>query len=471
VEPAGPVIVHFDSWRESTGNAMTQHGMRPLLATLLMTLALSPSASAAMSALDPSFGDGGVSITPTPLQSWNGEIYSLAEDSQGRLVATGWGESSFGVIRYLADGSLDLSFVKPFELPEAPYVPGVPWRANFNGLATAFDVAIQSDGRIVLAGFTGLRRDRGIGGFAIARFAEDGQLDPGFGGDGRVVTAVGSQYHGGAFSVDVQEDGKVLVAGIGEAPYLRTEGVLIRYLEDGGVDKGFGRRGRVHFTPRPGARANLREVAVLPSGKILVAGAFDGRFMLARLLPDGRLDRAFGSGDGIVLTDVDGNHSCPGRQCVYLNGLALHQRGIFVVGSFATDQRNYAVLARYRLSGRLDRRFGKEGFVRVRHGGDMSGEGVAIQPNGRVTVAGGYARRGSRQIAVLRFLQNGRPDLTFGQGGLFTRRLGYDSTAFTALVQPEGKVVVGGFVTPKPPLPEGLAYSGQLPHYTLLRFR
>ena len=411
-------------------------------------------------------------ITPAPLELWNGTVCGLAEDSEGRLIAAGGTDSqSFGLLRYLEDGSLDLTFTSRNFEPEDPLAPGGLVETNFGGGAFALDIAIQRNGRIVAAGAAsaGFGQDS-FASFALARYDEDGRRDRNFGKHGRVITRLG-ENDGGAFALAIQPNGKILVAGFRETRTKRTEGLLIRYRPNGAIDRRFGSHGEVHFATRGHGQASLHDVAVLPSGKILLAGGFHGSFMLAKLRADGSPDRSFGDGDGRILTDVDGSSYCASGQCAYANSLALKHSKITLAGNAGDERAAYAVVTRYRANGRLDRGFGEQGVVRARRGTVLYSEQMVLQHDGRIVLAGRYNGKAGYQIAALRFLPNGEPDPSFGHAGFFTSPIGYASAAFAALVQRDGKLVIGGFVKPRAPRFQEIEYPPESPHFTLMRFR
>ena len=102
-------------------------------------------------------------------------------------------------MRYNTDGSLDTSFDSD----------GKVTTAIGSGNDYACSVAIQSDGKIVVAGYS----DNGSNDdFALVRYNTDGSLDTTFDSDGKVTTAIGSGDDQ-AFSVAIQSDGKIVAAG------------------------------------------------------------------------------------------------------------------------------------------------------------------------------------------------------------------------------------------------------------------
>jgi uncharacterized delta-60 repeat protein len=174
--------------------------------------------------------------------------------------------------------------------------------SDFGSFSRAGAVAVQSDGRIVVAGGTS------ASDFALARYTRDGKLDPTFGDDGQVVTNFGCiawypdcgmDSEEEAQAVVVQADGKIVAAGssdvsgrTGEKGCCIRAFALVRYLPDGSLDPSFGTEGKV-VTPFPG-NAYAEDLAIEPDGAIVAAGGGAGYFALARYTTQGRLDPTFG---------------------------------------------------------------------------------------------------------------------------------------------------------------------------------
>lgn len=138
---------------------------------------------------------------------------------------------------------------------------------------------------------------------------------------------------------------------------------------------------------------------------------------LARFRPDGAPDTTFGSG-GVVSTDFGGDLD-------FAAAVALQTDGRIVVAGVEGDDsgagRDFA-LARYTAGGGLDATFGSGGRVTTDFGGDMDdAQGVAVQPDGRIVVAGSViTAAGSRDFGVVRYLPDGRLDPSFGGSGAVT---------------------------------------------------
>jgi uncharacterized delta-60 repeat protein len=132
-----------------------------------------------------------------------------------------------------------------------------------------------------------------------------GELDPTFGGDGRVTIDIQGSPYDFAQSMVVQEDGKIVVAG--PSNYPTAVFAIVRHNTDGSLDAGFGDGGTVRV-PFPNY-ADATSVALQADGKLIVGGTTynDGTgidFAAVRLNRDGSLDTTF-DGDGRVTIDFD----------------------------------------------------------------------------------------------------------------------------------------------------------------------
>jgi uncharacterized delta-60 repeat protein len=232
--------------------------------------------------------------------------YAVALQQEGKIVVVGtayanndYSNEDFAVTRYNANGTLDASF-------------GVNGRVttNFANLAAvASAVAIQSDGKIVVAGgafplFTFL------GDYAIVRYNANGSLDSTFGRGGIVRTrfSAGGSY---AFAVALQADGKIIAGGTVFVDFStddssNTDFALVRYKPNGTLDSTFGNGGGV-MTDFDGFNDDVQTLLIQPDGKIVAVGdaknpAHYYDFALARYLPGGGLDTTFGAA-GKVRTD------------------------------------------------------------------------------------------------------------------------------------------------------------------------
>jgi len=267
-----------------------------------------------------------------------------------------------------------------------------------------------------------------------------GGLDPSFGNQGRLWTPLGaadSSVHAEA----LQADGKIVVAGESGGDF-----ALARYNPDGSLDATFDHGGKVFTSIGGDGDSSANALAIQPDGKIVVAGTSGGEFALARYNPDGSLDKTF-HGDGTLTTDI--------LAVSYATSIALQADGKIVAAGTAIQggfgpgagQSDVAV-ARYNADGSLDASFNHDGIVSTYWGtNDLVGSGVAVQPDGKIVVAGTMTLTDTPtpQTAFVVFRYNGDStlDRTFHGGGV-TTDVGPGGYAAGVALQADGKIVVAG---------------------------
>jgi uncharacterized delta-60 repeat protein len=347
--------------------------------------------------LDPTFNATGKVLTDFSGSGSDDFLSSVDVQSDGKIVVAGYSNASgtsydFALARYNPDGTLDPTFNGTGKV-----------LTDFSGSGShdfAYALAIQSNGKIVVAGFStsGTSYD-----FALARYNPDGTLDPTFNGTGKVLTDFSGPGLGFdlAYSVAIQSDGKIVAAGESRSDISPTFSVfaLARYNPDGTLDPTFNGTGKVLTDfGGPGSGEAVVAVAIQSDGKIVAAGNSSGRswdFALARYNPDGTLDPTF-NGTGKVLTDFSGSGSYD-----FAHALAIQPDGkIVVAGESEPTGQGYSdfALARYTSRGRLDRRFGASGKVLTNFLFRASAHALAIQPDGRIVTAGGFSFAMARHL-------------------------------------------------------------------------
>ena len=255
----------------------------------------------------------------------------------GKILVAG-GVDDFILIRYNRDGSLDTHFSSDGKVT-------TDFNNNYD---RAWSIAVQSDGKILVAGDT--FGDFGKGHkFALARYNSDGSLDTSFSGDGKVTTDL-TPYADEGKSVIVQADGKILVAGY--SARIGWDFALVRYNSDGSLDTSFSGDGKVITDFNNSANDEGLVATLQTDGKILVAGISNNDFALVRYNTDGSLDKSF-SGDGRVTTDFNSGDDIA-------RSVAMQADGKILV---AGNSNNNFVLARYNSDGSLDASFSGDGKV------------------------------------------------------------------------------------------------------------
>ncbi len=400
-------------------------------------------------ALDPSFGSGGIVVTD--FNSIDDAAFAVAAQPDGKILAAGYVFSSasnydFALVRYLPDGSLDPSFGTNGKVA-----------TDFHGSTdVARAVALQPDGRIVVAGYA-LRLDGPAFDFALARYNADGSLDASFGVGGKVATdfagAGGSEQ---AHALALQPDGKIVAAG-----WTSSAGVsgfaLARYNADGSLDTGFGAAGKV-TTRFSGGFDRATAVLLQADGKIVATGTVSNSFTttgedfaLARYNADGSLDATFGT-DGRVVTDFSAGGG------IFANNdgatsAALQSDGKIIVAGASTHELTFLdfAMARYNPDGSLDASFANGGRAELSFFNNADVDfisGVALQPDGKIVVAG-VTTTATRDFALARYDADGRLDLTFGVNGkVVTDVDNAHNNAFAVALQPDGRIVIAGQVQP-----------------------
>ena len=384
--------------------------------------------------LDPSFGVDG--MVTTDFGDGTDEIArAIALQSDGKIVVAGTFDNfqsneDFALARYLSSGALDPSFGS-----EGTVI------TDFGAEETVTALAIQPDGKIVVAGFSENSVSFSISDIALARYLPNGTLDSSFGGDGMVTTDFSAREV--AHALVIQPNGKIVVAGSSANLSLFSHDMaLVRYLPNGTLDSSFGINGMVTTDFGDGQAAALA-LARQPDGKLVAAGYTVGGhgMALARYLPNGTLDSSFG-GDGMVTTDFGA------REVAYALVIQPDSK-IVVAGGGAIVNDNDVALARYRPNGSLDPSFDSDGMVTTDFvGGDDSASGLVLQPDGKIVVAGvAVDVSGNNDFALARYHPNGSLDETFSGGGKVRTEFssGNDEAATALVMQPhDGRLVVAG---------------------------
>jgi len=387
--------------------------------------------------LDKTFsGDGKTSIGFKYGGVSGGDVCKAeAIQSDGKIVLAGYsnatkhGDFNFVVMLLNTDGTLDKSF------NGKGYI-----FIDFSGDDEASAVAIQSDGKIVVAGTTDyFSRQK----FAVARLLSNGFLDISFGNfTGKVISDFGNNTIANCMAI--QGNGKIIVGG---AYFGSTEEcILARYNSDGSFDNSFGLLGR--SVTDFGSGETAHSVAIQTDGKIVIGGnsnngdVYNYHFLVARFTSFGFLDGTFGY-NGRSITEFGYDDHC--------TAIAIQSNGkIVAVGytSFFTDNNYDFALARYNSNGAIDSTFGGDGKVVTNinylyEGSDDSAYDVAIQSDGKIVVAGSTYLFGI-DFALIRYNKNGTLDKTFGSNGITVTDFGYAEAAFAVKIQSNGKIVAAG---------------------------
>ncbi len=364
---------------------------------------------------DPSFGKGGLFTIDSlaGADPYGDGVLDLIPHHGGGVIAAGGGGPG-GSVAFLAavsaKGVLEQDFgtggIIQERSPEPSEQIGTP------------ALAVTSDGKILAADWN--NAGAGYGAPSVIRYSSKGKVDHSFGAGKGYVQSSGTD-NAVALAVDKA----------GGSALLTNPGTVSRFTPGGRVDPRFAKGGSVTLKSAP---AHFRAIAVLPEGRTLVAGTTDwlggrSQMLVARLLPNGRLDPAFGRHGYATVGCRHGDRCKANRILVQGDGRILlagrvlgSHRGI---GRYSEESSRMA-LARLMPNGAPDRSFGHDGLATLRVSSHSEANALAIVPGGIVVAGWGLSRSGS--IGVLaRFRFDGSLDRGFGKAGLvraFPRKSG-----------------------------------------------
>jgi len=406
--------------------------------------------------------DGSLDTSFDPGTGADGSVYTTTLQPNGKVLVGGVfpgfnGTSLRNLVRLNSDGSLDPSFdpgtgpdlavnaiciqpdgkilvsgnfrtyngvVRPHLLRlnevggrDATYLPAGKGAAD-----QVLSLCFQPDGKILLGGRFGSSGYSELFGYngtplnGIGRLNVDGSLDPSF----VATTGANLDWH----DMAMQADGKVIVgkAGSLSPARLNANGSL-----DPLFDPGTGVQGGV-----------IRHIVVQVDGKVLIGGSFTTfngvpRGCIARLNADGSLDASFNPGSGFYWNST---------QAAVVNSINLQADGKLVVGGYFWSFNGVArrCIARLNADGSNDASF-NTGTGLFAFNNTQYVYTTALQPDGKVVVGGLFTSyNGTARRNIARLNANGSIDGSFDPGFA----LNTYSSIYTTLVQPDGRVLVGG---------------------------
>jgi uncharacterized delta-60 repeat protein len=399
--------------------------MKYLPGLMLCVIGISLTVIAVPSDLDPTFGSGG-KVVSSPDGSEMIQSTAMALQTDGKIVMVGSRVvastySTFVVARYNPDGSLDTTFGNN------------GWNSVTFGAGYEFaaSVAIQADGKIVVGGtIRNIVNNVQFRDFAIVRFNSDGLIDTTFDSDGKVIVSyddlITVNYHEYFDVLKVGSDGKIVVAGHAIFGGIGDRFIFARLNADGSLDSTFGTGVRLVEVENLFSNYDqIDDLIILPDGKFVVAARFNnfsGSFRLA------------------IKYNINGSREWTYRKPdtgsdpyfdEALNGIAALPDGKFIV---------------------VGKRLGKIVALRLNAGGTEDNTFItpAMPPGEALSVAiqtdGKIVANTSASFSLVRFNANGLLDLPFGNSGFIqTSVTSGQDFGNTVLIQPDGKILVGGY--------------------------
>jgi uncharacterized delta-60 repeat protein len=316
--------------------------------------------------------------------------------------------------------------------------------------ASISSISLQDDGKFIAAGTAWYQSGSYfLSNILVMRLNSNGTIDSSFGDNGTVRTnifSVNGLSIDDAYTVKVLKNGNILAGGT-SYDYTQHRMLFSEYLPNGVLNTSFGSGGVVLIDIAHGDD-EIFDMAVLPNGNIVAAGEYftegvDYSYDVAllRLLPNGILDKSFGS-NGIVKTRI-------GKGADAAKSIALQKNGkIVIAGStrVSTLAKDNILVARYNANGTVDSSFALNGiYIKDINGGNDVANSVEILPDNKI-VLGGYATRNSvSNFLSLQLKNNGNADDTYGINGMvITSLYNQGDAANDMLIQPDGKIVQAG---------------------------
>lgn len=352
--------------------------------------------------LDSTFGNSGV-VQITGYFEIN-EPIALQED--GKILAGFEENDDFAIGRWMPDGNLDTTFG----------IDGIQ-QVDIWGYDGCSSLLILPDGKIIAGGHSD-------GQLSLTRLMPEGEVDLDFGKNGAISMYLGG-FRAEPRGIGTQSNGKLVAGGWASSGDI----ILVRYLDDGSPDPSFGTNGKV-ITNWKDYFFSAGDMAIQPDDKIVIAGTLENHYFLFRYQPDGAPDNEFGENGLLIIED--------GAPYTDAYSLAIQADGKYVL---AGRMNKSLSLVRCMAEGMVDTSFGNGGWI-VHP--DIAIEPyenkprVVLQADGKILLGSPQASDG---FNLFRYLPDGAPDLSFNFLG---KAISGVSQLSAILVQPDGKIIVGG---------------------------
>ena len=405
---------------------------------LICILGMQSLLLASQGSLDKSFGGDGI-VTSNVGKYDEANAIAIQKDSKivvvGHSVIEDEGEEEFDgienkidVIRYNTDGTLDTSFDGN----------GIVTTSIGNNILIPTDIAIQNDGKIVITGTMYISSDSGTDSdesIFVMRYNSDGTLDTSFDDDGIVITTIESDAQ--SYALAIQNDGKIVITG---------DPIIVRYNTDGTIDTGFGNEGIIVTA----AGYVLASIAIQSDGKIVLAGVHspdsgNGNILVMRCNPDGTLDTSFDD-DGVAITEID-NDAESYAVAIQNDGKIVVTGETWTGNNFDSN----IIVIRYNPDGSEDISFGDDGIVITSIDSQAGAYDIAIQNDNNIVVTGTSTVQGNSRdyaLTVVRYNISGTLDTNFDGDGIVTTKIYGDGDSYDVAdgiaIQSDGKIVVAG---------------------------
>ncbi|MBL0012709.1 MAG: T9SS type A sorting domain-containing protein [Flavobacterium sp.] len=391
--------------------------------------------------LDSSFGNNGQVVNSFDVGNDVSTVTVIQDD--GKILVCGLKTYSLAgnvyLARYNENGSLDLNFGNN----------GIVYSQIVTESGGNRIMKLLPNGKILVTGSKSISNNLNFYDFAIAQYNSNGSIDTTFGTNGIVITDIngnGNEANG----IDVQSDGKIIVAGntyINGIVSLDVFTTLVRYFPDGTIDTSFGIDGKVMLNLlASNSQQYLWDIKIRNDDTILLGVTTSAlettdyfrNIALLKVNNDGSPDLTFGT-NGAVITDFGGQD--------LLYAIDEYQDNIFVAG-YSRFPDYKMILSKYLSNGTLDTTFGTEGKVITNKDASSLNDGLysmKIQGNGKILCSGWTGSFVNMDALLIQFNADGSIDNDFNQIGFTTTDFdGINNSNFSLATQSDGKIVCSG---------------------------
>lgn len=391
--------------------------------------------------LDATFGNNGKVISN--ITNGQDKAYGVAIQSDGKIVVAGYSTSSvtgkdFAVVRYNSNGTLDGSFGTSGMLTTD---------IQLGSDDVAYSIAIQLDGKIVLAGFSDNGTNKNA---ALVRYKTDGIIDSTFGNNGVVITDFENLQQDEIKVIKIHSlTGNIIVGGSTIISSTVSKPVIARYLSNGTLDNTFNSNGiRLLWITNLDYQYlfSVEDFVVQSNGKISAVGwrdfpslQWDADYWACRVNSDGSMDNTF-SGDGVNVY----NGSFNGHDRAY-SMLLKSNNNILMAGSGHLSTLKYDFTMN---------EIGSDGSIgswsTMADWGSLLDDiayGLAEDNNGHFILAGSSGNATNKSFAIARVNENSSIDNSFGTSGKITTTFESNllNECFDVAVQSDNKIIAVGY--------------------------
>lgn len=362
------------------------------LVVFFVVFVLFNDAGQAVTQLDDTFGENGFIVQD--FCSGEDEIFAIALQADGKIIVVGEYDNgavkNLAVARYLPTGELDKDFNND----------GIFTHSIGSGDTRARSLAVQSDGKIVVAGSAVAEGNT----IALIRLTPDGFPDNLFADNGQLLLPL-ADGEANASAVKIADDGTIFVAGtIVKDSGAETAGIVVKLTAEGQYDENFGEAG-ISVVPYD-YDSELRAMSIQPDGKIVVVGSFASGGIaeagILRLNQDGTVDEQFGE-KGQFIVPLEGSDSI-------IHDVTVDPAGrLFVAGEVNNGSYRETFVAGITADGTFNADFGASAIYRSTLEAENVGQAITFDGNGNLLIVGFAATDQGKDVFLLTLAKNNEP--------------------------------------------------------------